>query len=87
MTNSLSKAGKSLFAHDPDVRPYIAADTAYDDDEYVPNHTDDERAEADRRRKVSLIFYFFFLPTPTVPPASLPLSHPFIPNLSYTYTA
>jgi hypothetical protein len=56
MTNSLSKAGKRLFAHDPDVRPYAAADTAYADDEYVPEHTEDERADADRR-KVSLILF------------------------------
>lgn len=53
MTNALSKARKRLFAHDPDVRPYAAADTAFDDDEYVPEHTEDERADADRR-KVSL---------------------------------
>jgi hypothetical protein len=64
MTNSLSKAGKRLFAHDPDVRPYAAADTAYDDDEYVPEHTEDERADADRR-KVRLNLYFLPTPTPT----------------------
>jgi hypothetical protein len=51
MTNALSKAGKRLFAHDPDVRPYAAADTAYDDDEYAPEHTEDERADADRRKR------------------------------------
>ncbi|KAF8501712.1 hypothetical protein F5888DRAFT_1674694 [Russula emetica] len=51
MTNALSKAGKRLFAYDPDVRRYAAADTAYHDDEYVPEHTEDERADADRRKR------------------------------------
>jgi hypothetical protein len=93
MTNSLSKAGKRLFAHDPDVRPYAAADTAYDDEEYVPEHTEDERADADRR-KVSLIFF----PTPktthtgpSLPLLHVPPSHPFISGYqmltSYTCTA
>lgn len=62
MTNALSKAGKRLFAHDPEVRPYAAADTAYDDDEYAPEHTEDERADADRRKVSNLILIFFFFP-------------------------
>lgn len=94
MTNSLSKAGKRLFAHDPDVRPYAAADTAYDDEEYVPEHTEDERADADRR-KVSLMFFPLQKPhtlalTRLRTPVPLP-SHPFIPGYqmltSYTCTA
>jgi hypothetical protein len=91
MTNALSKAGKRLFAHDPDVRPYAAADTAYDDGEYVPEHTEDERADADRR-KVSQLNYNF-LPTPTHASLSPP-THSFPPATrqcsllaSYTYTA
>ena len=82
MTNALSKAGKRLFAHDPDVRPYAAADTAYDDDEYVPEHTEDERADADRR-KVSLNLYFFFplqqhthTLLPPLPPIHFPSPQP-----------
>jgi len=51
MSNSLSKAKKRLFARDPDVRPYTAADTAYEDEEYVPEHTEDERADAERRKR------------------------------------
>lgn len=68
MTNSLSKARKRLFARDPDVRRYTATDTAYDDDEYVPEHTEDEpeRVDADRR-KVSLILFSFPTPTPHTP--------------------
>ena len=87
MTNALSKARKRLFAHDPDVRPYAAADTVFDDDdEYVPEHTEDERADADRR-KVSLILFFFPTPThalasgggPLLPSPPFPFpSHPFI---------
>ena len=76
MTNALSKAGKRLFAHDPDVRPYAAADTAYDDEEYVPEHTEDERADADRR-KVSLNLYFSSHSNPNTH-TLLPHSHPFI---------
>ena len=82
MTNSLSKAGKRLFAHDPDVRPYAAADTAYDDEEYVPEHTEDERADADRR-KVSLMFFPLQKPhTLALPllPSPLPPIHSRLPN-------
>ncbi|KAF8486163.1 hypothetical protein DFH94DRAFT_711088 [Russula ochroleuca] len=48
MPNAISKAGKRLFAPDPDVRRYAAADTAYEQDEYVAE-AEDERA--DRRKR------------------------------------
>jgi hypothetical protein len=81
MTNALSKAGKRLFAHDPDVRPYAAADTAYDDDEYAPEHTEDERADADRRKVSNLILFSFSSHSNTRFSGTLPLpSHPFIPR-------
>ena len=88
MTNSLSKAGKRFFAHDPDVRRYTAADTTYDDEEYVPEHVEDERAEVDRR-KVSLILLFFPTPhthTPLRDSPSLPHSFPAANVHLFTHT-
>lgn len=78
MTNPLSKAGKRFFAHDPDVRRYAAADTAYDDNDYVPEHTEDERADADRR-KVRLILFSSHsnASSPSRPFIPLPPSSPF----------
>jgi len=89
MTNSLRKAGKRLFAHDPDVRRYAAADTAYDDDdEYVPEHTEDrdERADADRRKVPSLILSFFPLQH-THPAAKTRLPLPPLPTHSFAAAA
>jgi hypothetical protein len=68
MTNPISKAGKKLFSQDHDVRRYAAADTAYDEDEYVPQ-AEDENPD---RRKVR--FAYFFFPTPTMAATA---SHPF----------
>ena len=67
MPNAISRAGKRLFAPDPDVRRYAAADTAYEQDEYVPEHAEDEHAD---RRKVrsfrnNFLFYFFPLQPPS----------------------
>jgi hypothetical protein len=55
MTNPISKAGKKLFAQDPDVRQYAAADTAYEEGEYVPVQQEGENAD---RRKVRSLAYF-----------------------------
>jgi hypothetical protein len=56
MTNPICQAGKKLFAQNPDdVRQYAAADTAYEEDEYVAQQAEDERAD---RRKVRLIRFF-----------------------------
>lgn len=85
MTNSLSKARKRFFARDPDVRRYAAADTAYDDDEYVPEYTEDERADAERR-KVSLISIFVPLQLPKVHPLPPIHSQPPMATSSHTCT-
>jgi hypothetical protein len=55
MPNAISKAGKRLFAPDPDVRRYAAADTAYEQDEYVAE-AEDERADRRKVRSFRVIF-------------------------------
>ena len=83
MTNSLSKARKRFFARDPDVGRYAAADTAYDDGEYVPEYTEDERADAERR-KVSLISIFVTLQPHALPGPPSPSTHSFIPSRQWS---